>query len=697
MKELIKNNFRTLIRKYRARTLYLMLMVFLTTFLMSIFINLWGTYSKGISEYKTSLNLETASFMLDSKNDNADSIEDISQKYDIHIQKEEYKVLQTEGNTYKVFTNENKDINKFRIIEGRNSKSNNEILVDKNYFSINNLELGKSLMIGVKSYTIVGTFIKPNQVFPTIDNNKFYNGKGQGLILLNSNEFHSLTSDKINYYSTNADKTKLELFINNEKLQYIMKSEDNPEIAPLFSKFQMVKIIAGLSGNILVVVVLIILIMALVQNINDDKKIIGILKAEGYKDGKILLSYFQYPLISIFAALLGGVVGGLFTSKMLNLMNDGILLDIKFSYIDGIFNTLIIAAALGFLMWITSILTTTMLINKSPLFLIRGTLVQSVSKFRRKIDKIYCSKSIESVLKMKLITRRISIVFLIVFAGYALSAQFIFGGAMYQLSDNIGKESIKGINYKANVILKKPLSEALEEGISYGKNEIKYNNGQYSLISLDSKKDNAEAIDFYNEDSKTNISEGLKDGIIINRLMSLQSNLKIGDEIIVKDMAGKDVKLKVSGISQFIQSNEIYTSTRYLTKFNDFDVSFKGIYTKDSQRYINDINVSRIIDVSDISNNLNETKNKFKIVGLIQFGVGIILGCAILIVALNISIFQNKKEVSLLFSMGYSFKSVKRITIYSYGYLLIVGLIVGSVYVTPLLKILFKIFSKGVT
>lgn len=686
MKELIINHFRTLLRKYKAQTCFLVLMVFLTSFLMSIFVNLWVTYSQGIAEYSNSLNMETASFLPD------DSIHSFADKYHMDIQKEEYKIFQDGSKVYKLFTNEDKKINKYTIIDGRNVRNEDEVLVDPDFLEANGVKIGEQLNFSNQTYTIVGSFILPNQVVPTIDVNKMYNSKNQALIILTAPAFHKIDASLQFYYSTNASEEQLEEFINNEQLKYILKAADNPEISPLLSKFQLIKMIVGISGNLLVIIVCIVLIMALVQNINDDKKILGILKGEGYKDSQLILSYFHYAFIATWTALLGSAVGVLFIPMVIKLLNANITMHLEINILQEILINIIICSILGTIMWIVSVITANMLLSKPALALIRQPFMESGGKLR-----LYSSMNIEKILQLKLITRRTLILILVVFAGYALSGQFIFGQAMYQLSDNISVESVRGINYNTNVIFKDATEDYSQDGVRYVRNNVKYDNDQYSVIALDSNKDYKEAIGFFSEGGDMDITKQLDEGVIINRLTAVQKNLKIGDIIQVSSHENMQMALKVSGISQFLQGKEFYTSTKYLLQFFSLEKGFNGIYVKNPEKFVGNDAVMRVIMVSDIKNNLIETTTKFKTVGLIQYVIGIILGCSILIMALNIAIFHNRKEISLLLAMGYPLKSVKRITVYAYGYLVAVGLIIGGVIIVPEIKFLFTLFSKAST
>ncbi|TCZ77157.1 FtsX-like permease family protein [Paenibacillus albiflavus] len=688
MKELIINHFRTLLRRYKAQTFFLVLMVFLTSFLMSIFVNLWVTYSQGISEYSNSLNMETASFLPDVKVKQ----EDLADKYHMDIQKEEYKVIQDGSKIYKLFTNEDKKINKYTIIDGRNVRNEDEVLVDPDFLEANGVGIGEQLNFSNQTYTIVGTFILPNQVVPTIDVNKMYNSKNQALIILTTPAFHKIDASLQFYYSTNASEEQLEELINNEQLQYILKADDNPEISPLLSKFQLIKMIVGISGNLLVIIVCIVLIMALVQNINDDKKILGILKGEGYKDIQLILSYFQYAFIATWTALLGSMVGVLFVPMVIKLLNTNITMHLEINILQEVLINFIICSILGTIMWIVSVITANVLLSKPALALIRQPFMESGGKLR-----LYSSMNIEKILQLKLITRRTLIIILVVFAGYALSGQFIFGQAMYQLSDNISVESVRGINYNANVIFKDATEDYSQDGVRYVRNNVKFDNDQYSLIALDANKDYKEAIGFFSEGGDVDITQQLDEGVIINRLTAVQKNLKVGDTIQVSGSENRQMTLKVSGISQFLQGKEFYTSTKYLLQYDSLEKSFNGIYVKNPDKFAGNDAVMRVITVSDIKNNLIETTTKFKTVGLIQYVIGIILGCAILIMALNIAIFHNRKEISLLLAMGYPLKSVKRITVYSYGYLVAVGLIIGGAIIAPEIKFLFTLFSKAST
>ena len=93
-----------------------------------------------------------------------EEIAKLEDKYSVTLEKERFAGVDEGGHRVRVFR-PNKKIDLYEIQDGRDIKSDDEILISAGYAAENHVKPGDTIKIKSKDYTVAGTFLRPDYLY----------------------------------------------------------------------------------------------------------------------------------------------------------------------------------------------------------------------------------------------------------------------------------------------------------------------------------------------------------------------------------------------------------------------------------------------------------------------------------------------------------------------------------------------------
>ena len=215
-------------------------------------------------------------------------------------------------------------LNRLQISSGRLPDEHAaEILIDPKFYAANNLSLGDTLTLILEgkrvSFTLVGLAQSPEFIYSMRTAQDLYpDPKTFGIAYIPLNSLKGLIkeSGQVNDIvftlqpaaDFNAVKDTLQTDLKRYGVQSIIPRKDQTSHAILSSELNSLRGETKTLPVIFLGVASIILYTMLIRMIEQQRGIIGILKAFGFTNREIILHYLSYPLI---IGSLGGILGGL--------------------------------------------------------------------------------------------------------------------------------------------------------------------------------------------------------------------------------------------------------------------------------------------------------------------------------------------------------------------------------------------------
>ena len=268
-------------------------------------INAYG--DEFFSEYK----LESATFSTykEIPDEELSALED---KYGVTLEKERFAGVDDGDVRVRVFA-PNKKIDLYEIQDGRDLRSDGEVLISAGFADENGVKSGDKIKIGGKEYTVAGTFLRPDYLYMVENESDDYkNVTSFFLAYMTKNEFTSrFDGGSINnkvIYGASTDETAFRKQVNEDYfMSGYLASANNKRVTFVHEQADMFLMSSWFILTIFPLLTVALVCILLGRRIRAEQKLIGTLSALGYEKAKLMRHY------SLFA-LIPGVIGGLLTS-----------------------------------------------------------------------------------------------------------------------------------------------------------------------------------------------------------------------------------------------------------------------------------------------------------------------------------------------------------------------------------------------
>lgn len=215
--------------------------------------------------------------------------------------------------------------------------SSNQCLVEEAFFTKNSLKLGDYLRIVINGnefkLKIIGTVKSPEYIYQLRDNSELFpNPRKFGIVYLKESygkllfDFKGSINEACILLSGTVDlkmvQKQLEQVLDNHGLKEIIPREDQLSYNTFSSEIEQLTALGGIFPLMFLVVAALITYITLSRTVENQRTLIGTLKALGYSNSQILSYYLSYTMVvGIAGSICGSLLGQYFSGWMINLYN----------------------------------------------------------------------------------------------------------------------------------------------------------------------------------------------------------------------------------------------------------------------------------------------------------------------------------------------------------------------------------------
>ncbi|ACA44643.1 ABC transporter permease [Clostridium botulinum] len=654
------------------------LLVLLSCILFSSFNIAFRNIDKNFKEFVKDYNIDSAKFMV---NKPIEDIKNIEDKFNLSLEKRYEMDYNLDDSTLRIFSKTSK-INKPYIIQGRNLKNKNEILLDPYFSKEKNINLGDKIKIQGQDFKVVGFFSIPDYIYPLkSETDLIWDAKKFGIASMPEENMKKLKGIRTFYHTVFKENNENDFkkYIE-EKYNMVSYTERDNNVRYTLVKTKMDSSILMAITMPMVIILLTSTLLAIVmwRIIKTDLKQIGTLYALGYKKSEILKHYISYPII---IGTIGGVIGtllGIVLSKPLDtLMRNYFNIPlIKENYS---INYIILSPIIPlFFLILASFIVILKVLKMSPVNLMKGFKNKGrINKIEKNL-KLYKFK-FKNKFKIREITRNIGKT-TILLVGITIASMLLLMGFMIKDSmDSLIKAQNNINQYEYNYILKTLQTQKNYAGEKYNVSSFKVQNDEEPIPIYGIDKD-SKLISL--KDSKREKIQFNK--VILTKALAEKLNINKGDRIKIYNIYNdKEFFINIDEIADNYITKSIYIPLdKFNTMMNYEKNSHIGLYSKEKL----DIDENLIFKVES----KKETEEAFKaMIQPMKYSLTImaifafIIALIVIYVVTSIIVEENKGNISMLKVLGYKKEEINSLILDTGK----IPVIIGYLFSIPILKI----------
>ena len=474
-----------------------------------------------------------------------DKINEIEDKYNLTFEKEYFVNISEDDYNVRVFK-ENKKIDLYEIIDGKDVSENDEIVISKGYAQNENVKIGDKVEIKGKKYTVTGYFLRPDYLYMLENMDDTYkNITSFFLAYMTDEAYDELQANSCQYkvvYGKDGKETEFRKDINEEyKINSYTSKENNTRITMVDDQATMFIVMAFVFLVTIPLITVALISIIIGRKVKNEQKMIGTLTALGYKKGQLVR---HYAVLSMIPGIIGGLLVSVITKILQQPYGEISLADyepmpVKFTLPVYIAVLGVIVPTLFYIM--AAVRKVNKLLKKDTVVLLNGNadgdiktrkvMVNSTGKVRRKF-------AVRSILGNP---GRSFVVFLGAMLGaLIITVAFMFIDSIQNVVDS-GSESMGTFKYQ--YVLNTFETEELDGADELVMGSFEYDGSVFTLLGAD---DDVKFLNIETEDGK---KAELSDGYYVSNVMAYAYNIKAGDTFKFKNkITMQEYSVKIKGI-----------------------------------------------------------------------------------------------------------------------------------------------------
>ncbi len=622
---------------------------------------------------------------------------------------------------------ETNNISKFYIIEGEGFDSQKSGVWLDNFYAIeNNIKVGDEILVKYETMElhekVLGLINVPDHLYDVRDESELYPDRKEfGFAYLSANEIQesyikskvmkemNITDEEMfdmlapdfnykdyivyNYVmvdvedtsKTNEVKNEIEDKIKNAKA--IINIEDTSSYVAYQGEIDEGKTYVGVFSGLFLFIAMLSVITTMTRVVKNQRTQIGILKALGFSDRRIILHYIGYGFwISIIASIIGLVLGYFIIGNIF------IGLEMAFFEIpNGVpsLNTscyvvaILVVVAVSLITYITG----RKILKENPAETLRNKIPNVKAKSLNITTRgIFKKLGFSSMWNLRDILRNKMRTFMGVAGVVGCAMLIVCALGMLDSMNFFVKlqfETIYNFDYKLNI----------KEDISNTDLEDLYNKyGKYTSESLGIEIKDDDGVREANNifvtdaenyvrfvDKKNNIiDKPADDGIFVTYKLAETKGYKIGDEISWHIYGDSTYyKTKIIGFNKDPQNQNLTMTKKYLESLG-LEYKPDSLYTNTDLSNIKEIKgVDTIQNIESLKDGMTGMLSMMKTMLVLIIGVAILLGSVIIYNLGILSYSEKQYQFATLKVLGFKDKRIKNIFIKQNNWIAIISIIIG--------------------
>ncbi|MBP3039150.1 ABC transporter permease [Bacillaceae bacterium Marseille-Q3522] len=629
-------------------------------------------------------------------------IENLSELEDqYHVRLEERLSFDEElgdGKVLRLFTPSEK-INQLYVKEGETIRGEQDLLLDVNFATAHELEIGDTYEISGETFTITGFMMMPDYVYIVQSINEMIADSTQfGIGVLSQEAFDTLERGTPSYsvkFTEEADREEFKEAINEEyQLTDWLERDENPRITLVNQDIQTV---GDMSWSMSVVILLItctLIGIVIWRTLKREFVQIGTLYALGYKKNEILRHYLSYAwIVSLTGSVLGTICGVALVRPMLAFFT--VYYNIPDIHTSWDIPVLLISLVLPsvFLVPVTWLIVKRAL-RMAPLELMRGGRTKNKVGFLEK--HLHLGRlRFNNKFKIRELARNVPRTLLLLAGVVFASILLLFGFGIYNSMHYLVEDSTNVAQYEYNYLYNILQTEEEEDGEAYsvypfspaGKEKTVANT--FTIYGIHPETD---YLDFEDADGKK-IS---LDETIITRALANKLGVKGGDTVrAVNALDDKTYTIEIDRVAEVYTGNNIYMANEELNEMLGFpDASHNGVFSDRKLSIDPDL-------LANATSKDEERKRMESILAPMRSVMGVLsagafaIGLIVIFVVTSLVIEENKETISMLKVFGYKRKEIYRLVLSSSTFVVIVGYLLAIPLLIQMLGALFRSMGES--
>lgn len=635
-------------------------------------------------------NLEDANFTTYMPISDSD-MKKLEKDYDLELENEKYVNIDTDGTTARVFK-KNKKIDLYEVTVGKDIANDDEVIISEGYAVENDISVGDKIKIGKKQYRICGFFQRPDYLYMLENPDDSYkNISTFYLCYMSDNEFSKI-DDVSNHYLVKYNKdnsTEFRQKINNDYYMHsYMTARENMRINMVTYQAQM---FIDMSYIILVVLPLVAVALVCIiisRKVKSEQKMIGTLSALGYRKSRLMWHYAGFAAIP-------GVFGGILTAVLTMIFAQpyGELGLQDYEPMRIVCNLDPLMALLGVivptLMYIlAALLSVRKLLKKDTVLLLSGNADSQNKRMRKVLSGKKASFRLKYSVRSVLSSPARSLVVTVgVFLGCFI---MLLSLAMLDSVQNMTDSTYESLgSYEYQYILNGLEKENKTDGEEMLISQLETKN-EDTLSVIGTSKDN-KYLKFEDEDGK---KQNIEDGYYVTSLATTIFGWKEGDTVkLYNPLSMKEKSVKISGVVENNVQKAIFTSINNAAKLSDLEKNTYNCLISDKKLDIKESMIALKTQKSDLGEQIDTIGGELYYAIYLMIFLAVIICISAIYVAINMSVTENRNNISMLKVLGYRDRQISKIILSVNHIFLVIGIVLSIPATIKICDLMFLMFA----
>ncbi|XEC95118.1 ABC transporter permease [Paenibacillus tarimensis] len=648
-------------------------LILISSMMFSLFLVAGINVQENLNEFRITHHVEDAHFVVQEP---LQDLETLERQFGVSLEEKQYiDVFYDQDSVLRVLS-EPEGINLYATVQGRALSQAGDVLLDPGFAKAHSLNVGDSIEVNGKTFTIRGFIALPDYIYPLkSEQDVLKNPDAFGIAVVSRQELAEI-NPPLTFYSirmnghSEAD-FKAHITASNAIIQWVDQAANN-RISFVDGDIQGILILGRIMPVVLLLITMLLVTIVIWRLLKQEYTQIGTLYALGFRKGELLRQYLLYPIfVSLIGAIPGTAIGVMGIKTAVSLYSDFYNLPIMAIRLHWGIITLGLIIPFLFLVPATVVVVLVVL-RKTPLELMRGSaggtqvgwaerqIGLNRMPFRSKFQIRELLRSIPRALLMVLATAFASMLFLL---------GFVMKDSMDRLIEGNYQEAFK-YEYQYTFRTFEASAPPGGEKMSLaGFTSERYHKGEKSFIIYGMQPD-ASLIRLWN-----GAGERLSfDQVIATKTLADQMGVGEGDTIRARnEWNAKIIDIQIDRIANTLIGDVIYMPIAEFNETNGLpDDSYLQLIASNKL----DMDQSLLLSTLSKQDILNGYKELIKPLqamnGMIAFAA-FTIGLILIYVLISMTIEENRGKISMLKVLGYTKREVFRLVLGYNKWLMLMG------------------------
>lgn len=676
------------IKKRKIQSIGIVSITLLWMFVVAFSLNLYSTNNAFKKDYFEATQVEDFNFIpVDFT-----AVDDLADKYNFSYEAQYTRDFEEDGTTYRLISR-TEDIDVPYVVEGKISGEADEVMINPEYAKENKVVVGDTLTIQGKEYQVTAVANLVNYIKMHVSDSNFnYDASSQALVLMDEEEILSLEEGEIGvrYLARFTDAVGeeeseyLAEVLRSDEFATVTAQKDNTSISALDGKISVYFLLTVISLCVLSVIIVLLLVMFNFILINEDRKQIGVLRANGMKRFTIWRAYLAMVVgLMLPSGILGFTAGSIAAPYFDEILGR----DISLPVLDFKIHPEFIGMISGIILWIAllaTVLATSGILTRTITELLKNNKVKNVSRFEKFVKKVIRPRNVVRRMKLSFAVRSKLLLILVLFSVFAAGVQFLLSYTIYNMNSKMIQVQSESMNFENQVYFSENILETEEDNQYFARLEgvAVADNTSVEIYAMTK----GDKIDLGQEEIKAG-------NVVLNQTSAQILKAKEGDTVTLA-VGEKEKDFTVQYICDRIVGKEVFADYQALLDEGFIEEGYNGMYT-DRSDIAEEGNVARVLSRQEIIDTYTQSEDVIKAASIIMAVLGVLIPVILITITVSVLISQNKREITILKANGVGERNMNKMIYGAYNIFLVLGIAISIPYSFMIMQIILSIAVKA--